>query len=225
MPLNAQSVTLANGVMNLLRPDLSNRFVTLIEFLVYSPVSASKIGKLDPGSQADLEARAQKFISGRNLRAPAPPETVPDEMVSFIINQYFDVPESELSRAVELHNLCMGAENLVGDILERYIASVVEPDWVWCSGSIIRAIDFVHKDKAGNWSTLQVKNRDNSENSSSSAIRAGTPIAKWYRTFSKKAGDNWIKFPKTVSTADLSEDNFRNFVADYLDQIKQAKIS
>jgi hypothetical protein len=141
-------------------------------------------------------------------------------MVSFIINKYFDVLESELERAVELHNLSMGAENLIGDILERYIASVVEKQgWVWCSGSVVKAVDFIHKKKDGEWAALQVKNRDNSENSSSSAIRKGTTIDKWFRTFSKKKGDNWGNFPK-IAKVRLSEANFRKFVENYLINLK-----
>jgi hypothetical protein len=105
----------------------------------------------------------------------------------------------------------MGAENLVGDLLERYLASVLEPHgWIWCSGAMVKAVDFIlpPSTSGGAWRMLQVKNRDNSENSSSSAIRAGTEIEKWHRTFSK-----------------LSEENFERFVRTYLHAIRQQQQS
>ncbi len=113
----------------------------------------------------------------------------------------------------------MGAENMVGDLLERYLASVLEPmDWIWCSGSIVKAVDFVRPPaRTGEtWRLLQVKNRDNSENSSSSAIRIGTSIEKWHRTFSQKLGSNWDNFPDASLRQKLSEENFKTFVRNYL---------
>jgi SinI restriction endonuclease len=223
MSFTDKSVQLAKEVMTRKNPGLAEKFGTLFSFLVDNPESFSgrkRQSKVVVGSEEFFTAQADNFIRSRDLRAPNPPATVPDEMVSFIINEYFDVPESELKRAVELHSLCMGAENLVGDILERYIASVVEPlEWVWCSGSIIRAVDFIHKKKDGSWGALQVKNRDNSENSSSSSVRDGTTIEKWFRCFSTKSGDNWSNFPKVVN-ANLSEAGFKKYVDDYLKRIK-----
>ncbi len=225
MSFDKSSAELAKKIMKQLSPTLADRFSILIEFLTDNPETAAALrgGKdLVIGSEDYIRRQAENFISSRDPRAPSPPSTVPDEMVSFILDKYFDVPKNELERAVELHNLSMGAENLIGDILERYIASVVEDHgWVWCSGSIVKAIDFIHKKSNGEWATLQVKNRDNSENSSSSAIRNGTTIEKWFRTFSKKKGDNWENFPKIVKV-ELSEAGFRKFVDSYLQGIKKA---
>lgn len=225
MSFNKKSADLAQQIMKQLDPTLAERFGTLILFLTDNPEAASAVRgskSLTIGSEDYIRRQAENFIRSREPRAPSPPSTVPDEMVSFIIHKYFDVPEKELARAVELHNLSMGAENLVGDILERYIASVVEDhDWVWCSGAIVKAVDFIHRKPDGEWATLQVKNRDNSENSSSSAIRNGTTIEKWFRTFSKKKGDNWHNFPKIVN-ATLSEAGFRKFVDNYLQGIKNS---
>ncbi len=225
MSFNEKSADLARHIMRQLDPTLAERFGILIQFLADNPEAASAIrgGKdLAIGSEEYIRRQAENFIRSRDPRAPSPPSTVPDEMVGFIIHKYFDVPATELERAVELHNLSMGAENLVGDILERYIASVVEDHgWVWCSGSMVKAVDFIHRKPNGDWATLQVKNRDNSENSSSSAIRHGTTIEKWFRTFSKKKGDNWHNFPKIVNVT-LSEAGFRKFVDSYLEGIKNA---
>jgi hypothetical protein len=84
----------------------------------------------------------------------------------------------------------------------------------------VKAVDFV-KREGEKWVALQVKNRDNSENSSSAAIRQGTDIKKWFRTFSRRPATNWDKFPGDIATG-LSEEGFQTFVRSYLDEIQQA---
>lgn len=82
---------------------------------------------------------------------------------------------------IDGHYLFMSAENMNGAILEQYLADVLEPNgWLWCAGAIFRAIDFCYfgEDEIV---LLQVKNKYNTENSSSSAIRIGTDIIKWNR--------------------------------------------
>jgi len=83
---------------------------------------------------------------------------------------------------------------------------------------MVRAVDFVKPpvQANGSWRLLQVKNRDNSENSSSSAIRLGTDIEKWHRTFSKRVGSNWAEFPDSALRTHLSETAFKAYVRDYL---------
>ena len=86
----------------------------------------------------------------------------------------------------------MAAENIVGDLLERYLAKILEPKgWVWCAGSIVIAVDFIMRGDATKWNLLQIKNRDNSENSSSKKVRDGTEIQHWFRTFAKTGETNW----------------------------------
>ena len=118
----------------------------------------------------------------------------------------------------------MGAEGIVGDLLERYLATVLDDqEWVWCSGESVRSVDFVRAVSSGGgyqWESLQVKNRDNSENSSSSAIRNGTDIAKWYRTKSRTGATMWGSFPIPGASARLSETGFETFVVTYLRQLK-----
>ena len=63
---------------------------------------------------------------------------------------------------------------------------------------------------------LQIKNRNNSENSSSSKVRDGTTINKWFRSFSKKDISNWKNFPDTQLNGQLSEEGFHNFIDIYL---------
>ena len=119
----------------------------------------------------------------------------------------------------ECVNLCMeamGAENFIGWILESYIASEAEPlGWVWCSGAIVRSVDFIRPMDGGNWRMLQVKNRSNSENSSSSKVRQGTSIEKWFRIYAYNGKTNWDTFPDPELRTKLSEESFRTYIIDY----------
>jgi SinI restriction endonuclease len=226
MTFSANSEAFARSAMGATNPDLTEKFVHLIKLLSMNPEAASKMrGNNSPavGTEAYIRAQAASFSSSRVPRAPEPPATVPDEMVSFILHNYFSVPEANLKRAKNEHLLSMGAENLVGELLERYLASVMEPrGWVWCSGSTVKAVDLIKPPitQGAPWKLLQVKNRDNSENSSSSAIRNGTDIEKWFRTFSKKTGSNWAAFPDTEIRPLVSEAGFRKFVKEYLLALK-----
>ena len=92
--------------------------------------------------------------------------------------------------------------------------------WIWCSGTSVKAVDFIHYDEKNNeWNLLQVKNRDNTENSSSSKIRDNTTIKKWFRTYSQRDATNWDNFPDEVSSKNLNEEDFRAFVKNYLAKI------
>lgn len=222
---NAEAV--ARAAMSSVDPSLVETYASLIKFLSSFPKAASAVrgGKSNPaiGSEAYIERQAAAFASSRNLRAPKAPTTVPDEMVSVILHEYFGIKDADLDRAKREHLLSMGAENLMGDLLERYLSSVLEPrGWLWCSGAMVKAVDFVKapSKKGEAWRMLQVKNRDNSENSSSSAIRLGTDIEKWHRTFSKKEGANWAAFPDPALRQHLSEAAFKTYVTQYLHALK-----
>lgn len=212
----------AHKVMTGIDRNLANQYASVIEFLAKYPDAASAMrGKNAPptGSQEYIEKQATAFANARVPRSPTPPSTIPDEMVSVILVSYFGIKESEVERVKREHLLSMGAENMVGDLLERYLSSVMEPlGWVWCSGAVVKAVDFIKPPaKPGSeWRLLQVKNRDNSENSSSSAIRIGTNIEKWHRTFSRRTGSNWDAFPDISLRKALSENRFKAFVQSYL---------
>lgn len=218
---------IAADAMEKIAPALVDRYVAVIKFLMQYPDAASKPrGSSAPpvGSEEYVRLQASAFAEARHPRAPKEPETIPDEMVSVILNEYFGVETVDLERVKREHQLSMGAENLVGDVLERYLAETMEASgWVWCSGSMVRAVDFVKPPttQRGEWRMLQVKNRDNSENSSSSAIREGTAIEKWHRTFSKKRGANWAAFPDTALRSNFSEEKFEAFVRSYLRNLRR----
>ena len=207
-------------------PELSDKYANVIRFLSFNPGSASALrGKCRPpiGSLEYIQLAGNQFASARSPKLPAEPRTVPDRMVSFILEHYFNCATQDLERIKKEHSLSMAAENIVGDLLERYLASELEPlGWVWVSGSLVKGADFLRPpaNKGEKWYALQVKNRDNSENSSSSAIRDGTEIKKWFRTFSRRTETNWVNFPHYSHRELFSEEGFENFVRAYLNKLK-----
>lgn len=147
---------------------------------------------------------------------PKIPQTTTDEAVEEILNIYYGIEEGAVASAIGIHKQAMGAENIIGTLLERYIDNQASRfGWIWCAGSIVKAADFIRKNENG-WDVLQIKNRDNSENSSSAAIREGTDIKKWFRTFSKRSGTNWDNFPDDKLKKVLSEKGFHQFIRDYI---------
>jgi hypothetical protein len=208
----------AANAMNGIAPDHTDQFVVLIGFLLANPTAGKVIKSLD-----DLPKLAESYVKSRSYKSPQPPSTVPDEMVSFILNVYFRVDEKDLDRAKKEHQLSMAAENMVGDLLERYLAGVLEPKgWVWCSGSVVTAVDFIKclNKQENQWNLLQIKNRNNSENSSSKKVRDGTDIKHWFRTFAQTGKTNWDAFPDQDLRSELSEQGFKDFVKAYFKVLK-----
>ncbi|MFZ2314845.1 MAG: SinI family restriction endonuclease [Gammaproteobacteria bacterium] len=195
-------------------------FVTIMEFVDQFPdrVSWRRGVKPDTGALDYYTRLADKFFRTRyKVEGPKAPTTEPDSMVSYILEVYFDYSEVDTQRVKVEHQLSMAVENMVGALLERYIGMTLEAHgWVWCSGDFIKAVDMIKKKNDGTWLLLQVKNRNNTENSSSSAIRVGTEIKKWFRSFSKKSTTNWEAFPDEETRHLLSEDGFKAFVKAYL---------
>lgn len=123
----------------------------------------------------------------------------------------------DLEKYIYGHAIYMSAENFNGAILEEYLSIILEPiGWIWCSGSVFRAIDFClldYDDNKNNSVMLQVKNKYNTENSSSSAIRNGTKIIKWNRLNRPDSVDlskpipNWESLKELVLTHTKITDN------------------
>ncbi|ENU93207.1 hypothetical protein F971_01254 [Acinetobacter vivianii] len=202
-----------------------SKFNTLLQFLQDNPDRlSSRSKKLHLNSVEGVDALHECYLKARDQKLVlSKPTTIPDEAVSVILQQCCNFSNIQTEKIKVEHQLSMSAENLVGALLERYIAQVLEPhEWVWCAGDFIRAIDFIKYNKTKQlWEAVQVKNRDNTENSSSSAIRHGTTIEKWFRTYSKPSqrrasNTNWENFPEQEFRDQLSEEGFLTFIRNYL---------
>lgn len=196
------------------------RLDRIIEYAVKSPTYSAfpNLGqkKFDI-SQPDLLERYLRSWLERHYKARADHltlkevGTLPDPAVNEILKAFASAPDS-LETLSRYHRISMAAENLLGGLLERYIAWQLEPHgWIWCAGDCLRSIDFLTTDLK---TALQIKNRSNSENSSSSAIRTGTEIKKWYRIHAIKGTTNWDNFPFSEGVT-LSEAEFYLFIQQY----------
>ncbi len=203
-----------------LEPNLVSSFVGVCFYISEHPKSLSWRGKSSPdiATKEGVESLAEKYFSGyRQSDFPVEPGTTPDQIVSSILQAAYGYPADVCERIQIEHQHAMSAENCVGALLERYLDSVLRPHgWFWCCGNFVRAIDFVKKTEEGEWMAIQIKNRDNSENSSSSAIREGTGIQKWFRFYSKTGRTNWKNLPLSMQGVGLSEEGFIEFVRNYL---------
>ena len=159
--------------------------------------------KIEYCSKEYFENLNQIFLNGRKLKLEKKELSYPDPALYFFIKKKFNVHKNELEKIQINHNMCMAAEDSLGDLLEEYIyTSSRDSGWVWCSGNIVRSIDFIKKNLDNSWEMLQIKNSDNSENSSSKTVRKGTPIKMWFRRFSKRKENytNWPELNKLMLT-------------------------
>ena len=217
----------ARSAMTRINPLLADRFEKIAEYIIHIQPVEPVPSNSGFGTISYFEKIAMNFDKGRTPKYPSATKTHADRVVPIILRDYFNVPELSLPEVIERHRQAMASENIIGHLLERYLAETVEPyGWIWCAGSTIRAVDFMipNEDNPSTWRLLQVKNRDNSENSSSSAIRSGTLIEKWFRSFSAKDATNWDNFPAENAIKDqLSENAFIDFVSGYIRRSVQAQ--
>lgn len=226
---NLSYLDLARQAIEEVNPKLSEQFLAIVEFSKVEPklaVSRRKTKSNPNPSTTDLEHYrflANKFSNGHLQGGLPQPGTIPDPALSLVMRYGYNVPRQDLSNLIEGHRIAMVAENMVGDLLERYLDSVLNDAWIWCAGEVVKHVDFIQRpsEPGAPWKALQIKNRDNSENSSSSAIRNGTSISKWYRTKSRTGATMWDSFPLENEKPVLSEESFQNFVKNLMLEYKK----
>jgi hypothetical protein len=175
----------------------------------------------------DIETYLRAFVHGY-LKARAKqalfsePKTTPDSALDLLMERFGNVAHSSLRKASRLHRLSMAAENMLGHLLEAYLAGILESrGWLWCCGNIVRAVDFY---KPGiPIQLLQVKNRSNSENAASAAIRGfirdriPVAITKWHRIRAKGGRTCWEELPGNEGKQIADERRFLEFIRGYAD--------
>ncbi len=195
--------------------NLDDKFNELLRFLKTNPEFLSiRRRDFDLNRQEDINYLRDRFKSQRRTEILlSEPKTVSDIAVDHILHSSRGYDNEKLKAIQSEHKLVMSAENLVGELLEMYIAEKLEPfGWIWCSGNFVKAVDFIYPKDNDTWNCLQIKNRDNTENSSSSKIRDGKEINKWFRAYSRKDATNWENFPDLDSRIKLTEEEFLEFV-------------
>jgi hypothetical protein len=141
------------------------------------------------------------------------PNTIADPIVDVIIQgRLTHLSKNDLIKIKFAHRLSMSAENILGLLLEEFLALHLGPKGWHCAwGETIRSVDFC----SSRGKLLQIKNRSNSENSSSSRVREGTSILKWYRVDATSGSYLWEDLNARFKVS-CSEDSFREFVHDAL---------
>lgn len=170
-------------------------------------------------SEAEEAKFVHDFIKGYDnrpsVRTSNPTGTIADQIIDTLIkSRILSFSDKDIERIKFDHRLSMAAENIIGLILEEYIhVNVLELGWSCCWGNCIKAVDFCSSDGK----LLQVKNKSNTENSSSSKIRQGTQIIKWFRLYANNGKTNWDALNAIIGKpALLSEDGFKRFAEELI---------
>lgn len=189
-------------------------FAEIVRLLKEQPAFRTKKNKdADLQSAGVLLKLATSFKKGRDLKNPTVSESPHDPAMCIVAESWFSVPSSRLTQFFDYHKQAMGIENIIGAYLEAYIyESLWSEGWIWCSGSIVNKVDFIKVSNGRFEQFLQIKCRDNTENSSSLEVREGTEIDKWFRFFSKTGQTNWMNFPDSKGRLQLSEEGFLQFL-------------
>ena len=103
----------------------------------------------------------------------------------------------------------MSAENILGLLLEEYIAEKLSSyGWHCAWGATMNKVDFCTE----KGDLLQIKSGSGTENSSSSTPRKGTEIKKWHRFNAKNGKHCWSKLNELTECLDLCEEDYATFV-------------
>ena len=178
---------------------------------------------LIPGKIAGVDLKSAlavwlgKYKAGLNNRYKtkiAKPSIIKrDPVLNHVLRIYNPTwPAEQIEKIFENHAMGMSIENNIGSLLEDYIALHLEPKgWIAAWGSALKAVDF-YEPKGNKF--LQVKNRSNSENSSSMSVRKGTDIKKWYRINAQTGKTYWSELEKITGVSGISEEGFFAFIKD-----------
>lgn len=161
-----------------------------------------------------INAYFSDYNNRPSRRLSNPPATCHDPALDMLI--YARLPHlnsDDLNNIKYAHRLGMSAENIFGTILEEYLAvKLASYNWYCAWGSVVKAVDFVNPYGG----LLQVKSRNNTENSSSNKIRTGTQIHKWWRFHATKGTTNWAALNTLLNVNIFSEQDFQFFVGNLI---------
>jgi len=185
-----------------------------------------------PNEKDYLQKWVKSYVDAQNTlpsnRNASPKGSCSDPAIKAIVQASTGIGDELAINGERFHNLFMSAENIQGNLLEEYIANNIKQyDWVWCNGNVMRSVDFC---SINGKMLLQIKNKSNTENSSSSAIRTGTSIKKWYRlgtrTISgvKQPRYMWDGLNDIINSYNTNTSNCQLNEAGYIDFLKSISL-
>ena len=121
----------------------------------------------------------QSFVNRPSRKKGTQMTTISDPLIDVI----FEACGSQNADEIRTnHRNSMMAENILGSLLEEYLhENLIGTRWRIAWGESVKSVDAVKCNADDTFVLLQVKNKYNSENSSSQAVREGTTIEKWHR--------------------------------------------
>jgi hypothetical protein len=174
------------------------------------------MGRQSDTADMAIERWVSKYSNGYARRPSVstgkPTQTFPDEIIDEIISARLnDPPKDQISLIKYAHRLSMAAENILGQYLEEYISERLKQYGWYCAwGNTLSSVDMCNK----NGKLIQIKNRSNTENSSSVKVRAGTKIEKWFRVDAASGDYLWGELQHLTGANNLTEADFKKFVID-----------
>lgn len=140
--------------------------------------------------------------------------TVPDELVSDLLELIVGVDPKKRTQVQEQYWRQKKIEMMLGDFLEMYLLKhSFAYGWIQ-TGNCVQGTDMIKKNNDGRWLKLQIKNSDNTPNSSSAGFIADKALT-WSRRNSSKGGQYWNEFPDQQVCPHLSEKTFLDFIKSY----------
>jgi hypothetical protein len=209
-----EAIQLASQQAEELGIQWGNGIKTILIACHSNPSLAPEIGTAADSKELTMNRWLKKYNAAFKRRPSVGvsnlPGTLADPIVTTIIKSRFPtLSEHHLDTINQAHRMSMSAENILGLLLEEYLADeLAQANWHCAWGETIKHVDFCNTDGR----LLQVKNRSNSENSSSSRVRIGTTIEKWYRIDARTCQYKWSELNSKCGLANLSEDSFVSFV-------------
>ena len=153
----------------------------------------------------------QSFLNRPSRKIGAQMTTISDPLIDVIFEAYGYQNTDEIRTN---HRNSMMAENILGSLLEEYLhQNVIGTGWRVAWGESVKSVDVVKCNTDGTFVLLQVKNKYNSENSSSQAVREGTIIEKWHRL----KADGTTRWPELcqlfgLQQNQMTEQRYRDWV-------------
>ncbi|MCK8075294.1 SinI family restriction endonuclease [Vibrio sp. 1CM2L] len=160
---------------------------------------------------SNIDQWLKKYLNGYKNRKSVthgnPTNTYDDDINDTIINEIRS--DIDMKTINEASKLLKRSQMAIGNLLEEYLAEeLASHGWYMAWGETVRSTDLVSIDNE----RLQVKNRNNTENSSSSQVRNGTDIIKWHRLNANNGTKYWPSLVKLTGCQTLSEERFKSFI-------------
>lgn len=214
-----ESVRIAAAHAASLGMDWKGGIAVVFGVCLRDPERRPNLGTAKDFAERVIQKWVQQYVRGYANRPSACTgklcQTVPDQIIDEILKARFELSAEQIEAIQHAHRLSMSAENMLGSFLEEYVALRLSPyGWHCAWGNTLKSVDLCHEDGR----LLQIKNRSNTENSSSGKVRTGTQIQKWFRVDALDNEYLWDDLQRLTGAGDLSEEGFRAFVLQSIDK-------